>query len=188
MMPVDSKFVGVDASRDSIEASVLPTGEFWRVGASEAGMTEIAGRLSCLQPELVVMQANGSAELPLAGILATAGLPFAFVQPRNVREFARAIGRLGRSAQGQAGLLAHFAELVRPDAWTLSEESIQQLKDLRLRRQEIHQMIANERERAVDAPAILMKDLQQHIQYLERAVISLDLQFARTIRVSRIWH
>ena len=187
MMTLDTRFVGVDADRDTIEASVRPSGELWTVESGEAGMTEIASRLSSIRPDLVVMQANGNYELPLAGILATAGLPFALVLPRNVRDFARAIGRLTRAGQRQADLLAHFAELVRPEAWPLSDELIQQLRDLRMRRQEVIEMMSLERGRLETAPFIVQKDVQHHIQCLQKSLSGLDEQFSRTIRASRIW-
>jgi transposase len=187
MTTVDSRFVGVDANRDTIEASVRPTGELWKVGGGENGMTEITDRLAGIQPELVVLQANGSFELPLAGILATARLPFAFVQPRLVRDFARAVGRVGRTGHGHAGLLAHFAELVRPEASPLSEDLVQQLRDLRVRRQEILDMMGIERTRAETAPPIIQKDVQNHIHCLERSLAGIDDLFSRTIRYSRIW-
>jgi transposase len=184
-MSFNATFVGVDANREIIEASVRPTGELLQVGSNEEGMTEISDKLYRIQPQLVVMQANGTFELPLAGFFATVGLPFALVQPRHLREFAKAIGRNTRVPQEQAGLLAHFAELVRPDAWPLSEDQIQQLKDLRERRQEIKDMIVVERERLAQASSAVQKDLQRHIYFLERSLAGIDEQFSNTIRVSR---
>jgi transposase len=188
MTTVDAKFVGVDTTRDSIEASVRPIGQTWKFESGESGMAELADRLTFMRPELVVLEANGNFELPLAGIFATAGLPFAFVQPRSVRDFARAIGRLSRSGEGYSGLLAHFAELVRPKASPLSDEIVQQLRDLRTRREDVLQMIALERERAQTAPSIVQRDIQQHIQCLNRSITGIDEQFSRLIRMNRIWH
>jgi len=184
-MSAITTFVGVDASRNTIEALIRPTGELWTVETGEQGMSEIADKLSDIRPELVVMQANGGFELPMAGILATLGLPFALVQPRIVRDFARAIGKLTRT--GQAGLLAHFAELVRPEAWSLSSELVEQLRHLRARRQEVLQMVSLEHHRAETAPQIVQKDLQRHIHCLDQSLHSLDEQFSRTIRLSRLW-
>jgi transposase len=134
-----------------------------------------------------VLEANGNFELPLAGIFATAGLPFAFVQPRMVRDFARAIGRIARSGEGYSGLLAHFAELVRPKAAPLSDETLQQLRDLRARREDVLQMISLERGRAQSAPLIVQRDIQQHIHCLLRSLTGIDDQFSRLIRMNRIW-
>ena len=186
-MSSEARFVGLDAGRDGIEAWVRPTGEVWKMDAGEAGMTRAAETLSELHPQLVVMQANGNFELPMAGILVTFGLPVALVQPRNVRDFARAIGR-SSSEQRQAGLLAQFAELVQPDATPLPEEQVEELRQLRGRRLEIIQMMSAERSRATTALPALEKEIQAHIQFLERSLASIDGQFSRKVRASRIWH
>ena len=183
----EARFVGLDAGRDIIEASVRPTGEVWRTDAGDDGMTQIAETLSAIHPQLVVMQANGNFELPLAGILVTLGLPVALVQPRNLRDFARAIGRLSRTEQRPAGLLAQFAELVQPEAGPLPNDQIEELKQLRVRRQEIIEMMAAERSRAGHALPALEKDIQSHVQFLERSLSAVDGQFSRKVRVSRIW-
>jgi transposase len=187
-MSSEARFVGLDAGRDGIEAWVRPTGEIWKMDAGEAGMTRAAETLSELHPQLVVMQANGNFELPMAGILVTFGLPVALVQPRNVRDFARAIGRSSRTEQRQAGLLAQFAELVQPDATPLPEEQVEELRQLRGRRLEIIQMMSAERSRATTALPALEKEIQAHIQFLERSLASIDGQFSRKVRASRIWH
>ena len=163
-MSSEARFVGLDAGRDGIEAWVRPTGEVWKMDAGEAGMTRAAG------------------------ILVTFGLPVALVQPRNVRDFARAIGRSSRTEQRQAGLLAQFAELVQPDATPLPEEQVEELRQLRGRRLEIIQMMAAERSRATTALPALEKEIQAHIQFLERSLASIDGQFSRKVRASRIWH
>ena len=90
-MSTEARFVGLDAGRDGIEAWIRPTGEVWKMDAGDDGMTQVAETLARLHPQLVVMQANGNFELPMAGILVTFGLPVALVQPRNVRDFARAM-------------------------------------------------------------------------------------------------
>jgi transposase len=181
------KFVGLDAGRDTIEASVRPTGEVWRLDTNEDSMTQMAQNISRLQPQLVVMQANGNFELPLAGILVTFGLPVALVQPRNVRDFARAIGKSSLEQRPQSGLLAQFAELVQPESTPMPDEQVEELKQLRERRREIRQMMAEERGRISLAVPTVEKDIQSHIQFLERSLALIDAQFSRKVRVSRIW-
>lgn len=183
----DVRFVGLDAGRETIEASVRPTGEVWRLDTCEDSMTQMAENLARIQPQLVVMQANGNFELPLAGILVTFGLPVALVQPRNVRDFARAIGKSSLEHKQQAGILAQFAELVRPETTPMPDEQIEELKQLRERRREIRLMIAEERSRLGIALPTVEKDIQAHIQFMERNLALLDAQFSRKVRVSRIW-
>jgi len=188
-MSSEVRYVGLDAGKDIIEASVRPTGENWKADNGDDGMTQIAETLASIHPQLVVLQANGTFELPLAGILVTFGLPVALVQPRNVRDFARAIGRLSRiENQRQAGLLAHFAELVQPEPTPMPDEEVEELRHLRTRRREILQMMATERGRAGNPVPVIEKEIQGHIQALERSLSYIDAQFSRKVRVSRIWH
>src|SRR5690242_14537643 len=140
-----TKFVGVDVKGNNIEVAVRPSGELWTTHVGEDAVDEVADRLLYMRPDLVVLEASGRTELPFAGTLATMGLPFALIPTRNLREFARAIGRTPRTDQLQAGLLAHFAELVHPDPQPLSAEVIQQLNDLRIRRRELSEMLTSER-------------------------------------------
>ena len=181
------RYVGLDAGRDTIEASVRPSGEVWRLDTCEDSMTQMAENIARIQPQLVVMQANGNFELPLAGILVTFGLPVALVQPRNVRDFARAIGKSSLEQRQQAGLLAQFAELVQPESTPMPDEQIEELKQLRERRREIRQMIEEERTRLRIALPAVEKDIQAHIQFMERSLALIDAQFSRKVRVSRIW-
>src|SRR5262245_10165786 len=104
------KFVGVDVSGNSIAVAVRPSGEMWMAEAGEDGVAQIADRLLYIRPDLVVLEAYGRFELAVAGTLAAIGLPFALIPPRNIRDFARALGYPLRSDQHQAGLLAQFAE------------------------------------------------------------------------------
>src|SRR2546426_1328115 len=110
---VEVTFVGLNVTSETIEVAIRPTGEKWKRKCADDSITAVATDLKQLKPELVVMEATGTFELPVAGVLATQGLPFAIVNPRTVRDFARAIGKIGRTAQSQAALLAHFAELVQ---------------------------------------------------------------------------
>jgi transposase len=187
-MVSEAKFVGLDAGRQIIEASVRPTGEMWTANAGDAGMSEMAATVSDIRPRLIVMQADGTFELPMAGILITLGLPVAMVQPRNVRDFARALGRLSRLEPHQSVLLARFGELVQPETDPLPNDLVEDLKHLRARRQEIQQMIALERGRAGHLAPALEKDLQAHIQFLERSIGVVDSVFSRKVRESRVWH
>jgi len=106
-------FVGLDIGRSSLQAAARPAGQKWVVKPDDAGICEIANVLTSVQPEIIVIEAQGGIELPVAGTLATSGLPLAFVSRRNVREFARSVG--ARGDRSHAELLAHFAELARPE-------------------------------------------------------------------------
>jgi len=184
---VDSRFVGLDATSEKIEVAVRPTGEIWKTEFAEERINATAEWLKGIRPRLVVMEATGTFELPVAGVFATQGLPFAIVNPRSVREFARAVGRMARFDCTHAGLLAHFGELVHPEPRPLPEDLIQKLKELLTRREDVNQMLVLEKGRLEDASVILRKDVQRHIGFLEQSIAMLNQEFNRAVRFSAAW-
>ena len=184
---MDVTYVGLNLTSQLIEVAVRPTGERWKTDFVDENISAMATKLKDIQPELVVMEANGTFELSVAGILATQGLRFALVNPRNIREFARAIGRMGRADYGQAGLLAYFAEIVHPEARPLPEDLVQKLRELRARREEITDILQVERNRLENAAATDQKGVQNHIFFLERSITALDEEFNRAVRASAAW-
>jgi transposase len=179
-----NKFVGLEVTGNSIEVAVRPTGEAWTSPSCDEGVAEIADKLLYLHPDLVVMQDYGQPELTVAGVLASVGLPFALIPPRNIREFARAIGRVARDRQ--ASLLAQFAELVQPEPQSIPEEVVQQLNDLQARRRELNDWLSHERTRTKSVLPVVLKDVQNHIQFLERALKMNGEQFKRIVRFGRV--
>ena len=186
---VDPRFVGLNATSQTIEVAIRPTGELWKTDFADETITATATKLKGMQPKLVVMEGTGTFELPVAGIFATYGLPFAIVNPRNIREFARAVGKISRSSSdvSQAGLLAYFGELVHPDPRPLPDDLIKKLVDVRTRRDDLNQMLALERTRLMTATDVLRKDLQRHISFLEQSILSLNQEFSRAVRFSAAW-
>lgn len=184
---MDSCFVGLNATAQTIEVAILPTGEKWRTDYADECITQTATKLRSIQPNLVVMEGAGTFELPVAGIFATLGLPFAIVNPRSIREFARAVGRMSRGDYSQAGLLAHFGELVHPEARPIASDLVDRLKALRARRDDVLQMLQIERDRLGDALEIVRKDIGRHIDFLEKSAAVLDQEFSRTVRSSAAW-
>jgi len=184
---VEPKFVGVNATSSAIEVAVRPSGEQWKTDFADDNITATANKLTCIQPQLVVMEGTGTYELPLAGVFATHGLPFAIVNPRSLREFARTVGRMSRADNSQAGLLAHFGELVHPEARPLGEETVRKLRELRSRREDLRQMLNLERGRLAEASIVLRREVQRHVNFLEKDVALLDQEFNRTVRLSSAW-
>jgi transposase len=164
---------------------VRPIGEQWVTSNDELGISEAAERLKAVRPEIVVMEAQGGLEIPVAGTLATVGLPLALVSPRSVRDFARAIGRI--RDRDHAGLLAYFAELVRPEAPAMPDKVVEQLRLLKTRRQEILSMLAQERSRQGTNFIPVYRDVRSHIFFLERSLVTLGEEINRMVRSSSIW-
>ncbi len=106
-------FVGMDVSQDTVDVAVQPETAF-QVTNDERGMAIAIGRLQGVKPTLIVLEATGGLEVPLAGALAAVGLPVVVINPRQVRDFARATGQLAKTDRLDAQILARFAEAIRP--------------------------------------------------------------------------
>jgi transposase len=179
-------FVGLDVNRNGIQAVVRPSGDQWVTGIDDSGITETAKRLSAVHPSVVVMEALGGLELPVAGTLATIGLPLALVSPRSVRDFARAVGR-NRGGRDHAALLAHFAELVRPETPKVPDSLVEHLRALKNRRENILEMLAQERKRTDTEFVAVHRDVRNHIFFLERSAFSLSEEINRMVKTSSMW-
>lgn len=179
-----NKFVGVEVTGSSIEVAIRPSGELWSGPSCDEGVANIADRLRFLQPQLIVMQAYGQPELAVAGVLACERLPFALIPPRSIRDFARAIGRVAR--EPHAGLMAQFAELVHPEPQSFPDEVVEQLNEIQARRRDLNELLAMERGRMKSASSTVLKDIQSHIQFLDRALKLNSEQFKRIVRMGKL--
>ncbi len=180
-------FVGIDVSKDRLDVAVRPTGEAWQVPHDPQGMNSLTERLRDLAPHLVVLEATGGMELALSGELAAAGLPVAVVNPRHVRDFARAAGRLAKTDSLDAQVLAHFAEAMRPAPRGLPDASAQELRALVARRRQLVEMTTAEKNRLRIATPRVRPKVQEHIRWLEDSLKELDKDLADLIRSSPMW-
>jgi transposase len=179
-------FAGLDIDHGSLQVAVRPAGQKWFANTSDSGISEIANVLASVQPEIIVLETQGGVELPIAGTLATTGLPLAFVSQRNVRDFAKAIGQIGRE-RNHAELLAHFAELVRPEVRPIPANVVEQLQALKARQRETMSMLELERSRLKIQVTSVQRNVRNHITFLERSVASLAEEINQTVRTSSIW-
>jgi transposase len=179
-------FVGVDVSQAQLDIAVRPEGRFV-VANDEPGVAQLVERLHQVRPTLVVVEATGGLELPLTGALALAGLPVVVVNPRQVRDFAKAIGQLAKTDAIDAQVLARFAEVIRPTPRPLPDEQTQALAALVTRRRQLIEMLTAEKNRLASARPAIRKNLRAHISWLTRALQQADTDLADTIRQSPLW-
>jgi transposase len=181
------RYVGIDIAKGYLDVAVVPDGEGWRVAHDTAGLTVVVAGGLGLAPGLVVLEATGGWEVLLAGMLATAGVPVAIVNPRQVRDFARALGKLAKTDALDARVLALFAERVQPAPRTLPDEAAQALGALVTRRRQLLQMLTAEKNRLGIAPKALHKSLQRHIDWLKQELAEVDRELADAVRRSPLW-
>ncbi len=140
---VSTTFIGIDVARDRLDLAVRPTGEPWQVANDPAGHAALVARLRARRPRVIVLEATGGLERPLLAALGGAGLPVVAVNPRQVRDFARARGTLAKTDALDAQVLAHFAAAVQPPVRPLPTAATQQLAALVTRRRQRHELRAH---------------------------------------------
>ncbi len=180
-------FVGIDVSKRCLDVAVRPTGEVWQSPNDACGITTLVEHLVELAPCLVVLEATGGIELALTVEGAAAGLPIAVVNPRHVRDFARAGGKLAKTDALDAQVLAHFAEAMQPESRPLPDATTRELKALVARRRQLVEMITAEKNRLRSATPLVRPQLQGHIRWLESSLGELDKDLGDYIRSSPIW-
>lgn len=183
----EARYVGIDVAQAHWDVAVLPTGEAWQVGTDEASLAELLVRLEALAPRLVVLEATGGLELPLAAALSLAGLAVAVVNPRQVRDFARATGRLAKTDRLDAAVLARFGAAVRPTVRPLPDAATRTLEALVTRRRQLVEMLTAEGNRRRRAPTALQAELDEHLAWLRQRLQQLDRELGRMIKQSPLW-
>ena len=181
-------FVGIDVSKAHLDAAVRSGPEPWQVRNDEAGITSLVNRLQELAPGLIVCEATGGYESALVAALAAAQLPIVVVNPRQVRDFAKATGRLAKTDGIDAEILALFAERVRPEPRELKGEEIEEFEALLTRRRQLIEMITAERNRSgITRAAAVKKRIQKHLAWLERELGNIDHDLDQAIKNSPLW-
>lgn len=181
------QFVGIDVSKAQLDVAVRPSGETWTVAHDEAGLSALVARLRGLAPTLIVLEATGGLEVVLAGALATAALPVAVVNPRQVRDFARSTGTLAKTDRLDAQSLAHFAEALRPQPRPLPDAQAQELSALLQRRRQLVEMLTAEKNRLPLAARRVRPQLQAHITWLQQQITQFDDDLRALVRSSPLW-
>jgi transposase len=184
---MDAVFVGIDVSKATLDVAVRPSGKRWVESNDEAGIGHLTAELQQLQPTIIVLEATGGLQGPAAAALALAQLPVAVVNPRQVRDFAKATGRLAKTDALDAAVLAHFGEAVRPEPRPLRDEQTLALNALLVRRRQLVEMLTAETNRLGTAPGSVQKDIRQHISWLRRRLRDVDTDIGNAIRNSPVW-
>ena len=188
MTTVSDCFVGMDVSKHQLDLAVRPSGERWTVANKPEAFEAMVKRLKALRPTLIVLEATGGLEAAVVAELAYARLPVAVVNPKRVREFARASGQLAKTDQLDAGVLAHFAEAIRPPVRPLPTAESERLAALVTRRRQVLDMLTAERNRQHTAPSTMRERIATHITWLEEEVQALDDELRQFIDQTPTWH
>lgn len=180
-------FVGIDISKHQLDVGLYPSEQTWSEIHDEAGILRVVERLSQLSPSLIVVEATGGLQTPLVASLAAASLPVVVVNPRQVRDFAKALGQLAKTDRIDALVLARFAEAVRPELREFRSDHAQQLAALLSRRRQLIEMLIAEKNRLRCTVKSVRKHIKTHITWLQRQLKNIDHDLDGTIRASEHW-
>lgn len=187
-MTTIEKFVGIDVSKDTLDVRIEPDTQALSVAYDDDGIGQVCQRLIEAAPTLIVMEATGGLETRLASELAAKGLKVAVVNPRQVRDFARATGQLAKTDRVDAAVLAAFARAIRPRVRPLKDADTRALDDRVTRRRQLIAMRVQESLRlGTAASKPLQKSLNAHIAWLDKRIAEIDTDLTRCLRASEVW-
>ena len=179
--------IGIDVSQAQLDVAVHPTGEQWHATNDETGFGPLIDRLRVLQPERIVLEATGGYELAVVAALGIASLPVVVVNPRQVREFARSIGRLAKTDTLDAHVLALFAARIQPTLRPLPDAATRELSGLLARRRQLVEMRTSESNRLALSVEAVRGEIREHLRYLDKRIRELDRDLHSRLRASSLW-
>lgn len=188
----DACMVGIDVAQATLAVAVMPSGRTWEVAYTADGLEALVAALQPLAPARVVLEGTGGLQAPAVAALALAGLPVVVVNPRQVRDFARATGQLAKSDRIDAVVLAQFATAVQPPVRPLADEDTTRLSEFVTRRRQLVEMRRAEEQRLQRleqqrAARRVRTDVVDHIAWLSRRIERLDDELHEAIQASPVW-
>ena len=186
-MEKEKAYIGIDIAKASMDIAVHATGQGWNFPNNDRGIAKAVACLQKLSPTLVVLEATGGIELPLAAAIAAEEIPVVVVNPRQVRDFAKATGRLAKTDTLDARVIAHFAAVVNPAPHPLPDAQAQEFKAIIARRRQIIEMITAEKNRLNTSRKTVRERIQSHIIWLEQELVNIDKDLSRSVKESPVW-
>jgi transposase len=181
-------FIGIDVSKQHLEVAVHESDYQFRCANKANAFGQLIAELIALRPALIVLEATGGLEIPIVKALHAAGLPVVVVNPRQVRDFARALGQLAKTDRLDARVLAHFAAAIKPPLRPIKLEKEQELDALTRRRGQLIGMLTDEKNRRGSAAHGPLRDkIKEHIDWLEQGIAELDEQLKALLQSSYCW-
>ena len=187
-MDKERVYVGIDVAKASMDMAVHQSEQQWNFSNDDKGIMQAVSCLQELAPALIVLEATGGIEIPLVTALAAAGLPVAVVNPRQIRDFAKATGRLAKTDVLDAKVMARFAATVKPAPRPLPDELARELADVLARRRQVIEMIVAEKNRLKSARnKVVRRHIDDHISWLGQELVDIDSNLKRSIKESPVW-
>jgi transposase len=182
----DALNVGIDVSKETLDICTSAA-ERWQCKNDQDGIESLVKRLKELPIERIVLEATGGYEAAVVAELAAAGLPVIVINPRQVRDFAKASARLAKTDRIDAETLVGFAQAIKPPVRPLKDEQTLALEAVLARRRQLVGMLTMERQRLHTAASIVRKDLKEHITWLVKRLKEIDRELTALLRASPLW-
>lgn len=179
-------FSGIDVSKERLDIA-LSDGRQWSCANREGDFQELIEKLRDVAVALIVLEASGGYEGSVVASLCAAGLPVVVVNARQVRDFAKACGRLAKTDRIDAMVLAQFAQKIQPELRPLKDEQTRALEALLQRRRQIIGMLTAERQRLSIAAVNVRTDIREHINFLVKRLKEVDRDLDEQIRNTPLW-
>ena len=180
-------YVGIDVSKATLDVAIEPTQARWQVANDQAGIQQLVEHLAELHPQRIVLEATGGYELTALAALGCADLPAVAVNPRQVRNFAKATGRLAKTDALDAHVLAKFAAAIKPDLRPLPNAATRELAGLLARRRQLIEMRTAETNRLSMAVDQVRPEIREHVRWLDKRISQLDRDLHEHLRASPLW-
>lgn len=180
-------FIGIDICKDRLDVADDSNSKPFSVANDDEGVASLVSRLKSLKPTRIVMEATGGLETLLYSALTIAGLPAAVINPRQARDFAKALGKLAKTDAIDARVLARFGAAVKPEVRPMKDEKTQELAALVTRRRQLIGILTAEKTRLKQAPKWIRKDIKDLIKSLEKRLIKLEAGIANKIKTTPGW-
>jgi transposase len=181
-------FIGIDVSKQQLEVAAHESDYQFRCANKASAFGELVAELIDRRPALIVLEATGGLETLVVRALAAAGLPVVVVNPRQVRDFAKALGQLAKTDRLDARVLAHFAAAIKPPLRPIKAKEQQELDALTGRRGQLVEILADEKNRRASAASDTVRDqIKEHIDWLEDCIADLDKQIKALLQTSPPW-
>lgn len=181
-------FIGIDVSKHSLEVAAHEQDYQFRCANKASAFVALLAELIALRPALIVLEATGGLERAVVAALHGVGLPLVVVNPRQVRDFARALGQLAKTDRLDARVLAAFAATIKPKLRPIKTNDELELDALSGRRDQLVEMLADEKNRRAAAATDSLRDeIKEHIDWLKNRIAEMDQQLKKLVQGSARW-
>jgi transposase len=186
-MTEEAVYVGVDVAKSALDVAVTDSGETWQFVNDDEGISQAVHYIASVKPAGIILEATGNLEMPLAAALQASRLPVAVINPRQVRDFARATGVLAKTDRIDARILALFGMQIKPEVRLLPDQKAREMSSLLARRRQLIEMLTAENNRLLQADISIRPGIEIHIKWLKEAISAINDDLDQQIQSSSSW-